>query len=63
MARLGRIGWPDSGDYTLKAIKYQDRIRQLVFGTSNLVDLGHKFNLPIDPPRREKKHKNKSLFE
>ena len=58
MARLGPF-WPESGDYASRSIRLKNKIWKLMFGTSNIVELGHKFGLPIDPPRRERVTKKK----
>jgi hypothetical protein len=62
MARIGPIGWPDCGDYHFEATKREDQIRELIYGTSNLVELGLKFgilNRGIKGGRKDVKRKNR----
>lgn len=45
MARLGRFDNLEFMDYALKQRKYQDRIRELIFGTSNILQLAQDWGM------------------
>lgn len=45
MARLGPVGFPEYADYFMIAVKKRDEIRELMFGTSDLVMLGERWGL------------------
>ena len=58
MARYGEWGETLGYiDYTLKQIKYRKKIHELLFGTSNLVELGVKWKM-LNTRKRKKKHKD-----
>lgn len=45
MARLGRFDNLEFAEYAIKQIEYKDKIRKMLFGTSNLVALGKKWKM------------------
>jgi hypothetical protein len=45
MARLGPFRNLEFIDYALKQIEFKDKIREMLFGTSNLVELGKKWKM------------------
>lgn len=45
MARLGRFDNLEYAEYAIKQIAYKNRIRKMLFGTSNLVELGDRWKL------------------
>jgi hypothetical protein len=57
MARFGRFDNLEFGEYAIKQIEYKDRIRRLLFGTSDLVELGTRWKMLTnrDRPRVRKK--------
>jgi hypothetical protein len=57
MARVGDVAGLGYADYYLTHIELEDGIRKLMFGTSDLVELGKKFKLPLIQDLREKKRK------
>jgi hypothetical protein len=40
-----------------------NKIRDLMYGTHDLVELGHRWDLPIDPPAEKEKERRESLKE
>lgn len=58
MARFAPIGFPDFADYFDISNRYRDRIRKLMYGTDNLVDLGHRWNI-LKPPQPKRKQYDK----
>ena len=58
VARLAPVGWQEYGDVYLKMKDTMDEIRQLMFGTSNIVVLGKRWDL-LKEWDNEKKHKEK----
>jgi len=61
MARFGPF-WPESGDYAMAAIEKIDEIRELVFGTKNLVELGQRWGL-IKPNEKERMDRRGSRID
>ena len=57
MARLGRFDNLEYLDYAQIQLDKKDEIRQLVFGSSELVTLADRWGLVKDKPRRKKKKK------
>jgi len=55
MSRIGECKGMSFGDYYTKKLDLQDTIRKYLFGTSDLIELGKKFNLPIIDHRKKKK--------
>ena len=55
MARVGESKGMNFGDYAVKALDLEDEIRTYLFKTSNLVELGHKWGLPLAIDRKKKK--------
>jgi hypothetical protein len=53
MARLGGFRNLDFVDYSLKKVEKENEIRELLFGNSNLVELGEYWGLL--KPRKEQK--------
>jgi hypothetical protein len=45
MARLGPFRSLGFIDYALKQIEFKDKIREMLFGTSNLAELGTKWKM------------------
>lgn len=45
MARIGQFHNLGFIDYALKQIEYKDKIREMLFGSSNLVELGQKWKM------------------
>jgi hypothetical protein len=58
VARFAPIGWQEYGDYGLLAIEKIDEIRKLLFGTSNLLELGQRWGI-LQEIKNEKEHKSK----
>jgi len=56
MARLGRFDNLEYLDYAQIQLDKKDEIRQLVFGTSDILVLGDRWGL-IKPKRRKKKRR------
>ncbi len=58
---IARHGYkfPDFAQYFADALQKEDEIRQLLYGESNLIVLGQRWKLPIDPPKHKKKKKKK----
>lgn len=60
MSRSPAIGFPDYGDYFRIKLEKADEIRKLLYGTSDLIQLGEAFGLPVNPrPVKRKKKKDK----
>lgn len=65
MARSPAVGFPDYGEYFKTKLDLEDQIRRYMFGTDNIIELGHRLGLPVDPPpvrpkaKRKVKHKKK----
>lgn len=59
IARFGRFDNLEFGEYAVRQIEYKNKIRELVFGTSDLVVLGTQWKLISDGKRRKKKNKNR----
>ena len=58
MARYGE--WGETlgyMDYALEQIKFRKKIHKLVFGTSNIVELGVEWKM-LNTRKRKKKHKD-----
>lgn len=45
MARLGRFDNLEFADYAIKQIGYKDKIREMLFGTSNIAELAKKWKM------------------
>lgn len=58
MARFGRFDNLEYADYAIKQIDYKNKIRKLLFGTSDLVELGGIWKM-INQHRRRKKVKKR----
>lgn len=54
MTRHGRFDNLEYMDYAIKQIKFKNKIRKLVFGTSNILELGYKWKL-IKKKKRSRK--------
>lgn len=54
MARFGRFDNLDFADYAAKQIEFKHKIHKLVFGTSNILELGYKWKL-IKKKKRSRK--------
>ena len=52
MARMAPLPWPEWGDYFATALKKVEEIRDLLFGTSQLVDLARLWHMPL--PEKKK---------
>ena len=50
MARSPAVGFPDYGEYFKTKLDLEDDIRRYMFGTDNIIELGHRLGLPVDPP-------------
>jgi len=65
MARSPAIDFPEYGEYAVAEFDLRDDIRELMYGTSNLIEIGEKLGLPVKPKKgkkpRVKKSKNKKL--
>lgn len=57
MARFGPF-WPESGDNRFTVLKKEDEIRELLFGTKDLMELGQRWGLPINPCKDDKEDRN-----
>jgi hypothetical protein len=58
LSRLGKLEFPEYADYAVKKLDWENEIRELLYGTSDLVQLGIEWGL-IDPrpTRREDRKK------
>lgn len=45
MARLGKFNNLEYADYAIKQIEYKDKIRKMLFGTSELVQLAKQWDM------------------
>lgn len=59
MARMAPLGITDTTEYAMLEVELRDRVREHAFGTSDLVELGDLFKLPLRPRRRKKKKKRR----
>ena len=58
MARFGRFDNLEFAEYAKRQMEYKDRIRKMVFGDSNILNLGEKWGMLRDGKRiRRKKRK------
>jgi hypothetical protein len=60
MARLSPLGGEDNTDYFMMKLKAEDKMRELLFGTADMVELGLQWEL-IKP--RKQKPKSKTVKE
>ena len=44
-SRLWPLAWPQAGDYYQESLEFRDQIRKLMFGSSDLVELGTKWGI------------------
>ena len=49
MSRSPAVGFPEYGHYFKVKLDLENKIRRYVFDTDNIVELGHKLGLPVDP--------------
>jgi hypothetical protein len=58
-ARMGVLGFPGCVDFANKKVELENKLREFLFGTSDLVKLGRKWNIPMvgDQPKRRRKKK------
>ncbi len=61
MARFGRFDNLEYADYFLVKIEKMDEIREFIFGTSNLAELGMRWELIGEKKRKKKRKKKRSL--
>ena len=47
MARSPAVGFPECAEYDQSRRELEDQIRILLFGTSNLIEIGEKLGLPV----------------
>lgn len=59
MSRLGHATMSEACDYFQKKLDLEDEIREFLFGTSDFVVLGVRWNLVMDPNEKKKKKKRK----
>lgn len=53
MARMGRFDNLEFADYAAKSVEYQDKIREMVFGSSNIAELAGRWGMvPIKRKKR-----------
>lgn len=52
------IAWPDWGAAYQDKWQVEEQIRELLYGTSDLVELGQKWGLSINPPKKPKRKKS-----
>ena len=57
MARLGPMSPPEFQDYFQIKLNKLDELRELIFGTSCLVELARRWNLPLPSDRKKSKRK------
>ena len=58
ISRYTSFEWIKFGDAHFTAIQKEDEIRKLMYGTSDLVELGYKWGLPIHIMKEKKINKN-----
>lgn len=60
-ARMGKLGFPTSADFSMRKIETENKLREFLFGTSSLIELGRKWGIKMigDKPERRKKRKKK----
>jgi hypothetical protein len=61
MARLKPLGWQEAADYDLMAREKLDKIRELMFGTSNLVELGQRWGI-VEKYKQKQKQKTRNTL-
>lgn len=63
MARLGRFDNLEFADFALLKTEKEDEIRKLIFGTSDILVLAARWNLPKDNLRRKHKIKKSGSLQ
>ena len=59
MARVGRFDNLEYADYFRTKLEKEDELRTFIFGTSNLIELGTRWGLIKEKPRRPKMKQKK----
>jgi len=62
MSRSPAVAFPDYGDYFKIKLDKANEIRELLYGTSDLITIGEKLGLPVVPrniKRKKKKRKKR----
>ena len=60
LARLGKFDNLGYIDYAIKTVELTDELREYIFGTSDRVVLGHRWNLFSEEKPKKKKRKEMS---
>jgi hypothetical protein len=60
MSRSPAIAFPEYGEYYKIKMDKADEIRMLMYGTSDLLEIGARLGLPVKPPHLRKKHVKKA---
>jgi len=64
-ARSPAYDFPEYAQYVVEQHDKENEIRELLYGTDNLISIGIKLGLPVEPKRKKKgrvkKNKNKKL--
>ncbi len=55
------FNWPDWGQMYFDMQEIDNQIRELLYGTSDLVKLGHRWNLPINPPTEQEQKRRANI--
>lgn len=58
MARVGQFDNLEYADYFRVKLEKEDELRKFIFGTSNLIELGTRWELIKPKRRKRKKRKN-----
>ena len=59
-ARIGPLGFPACGDFSLLAQEKEDELQEYIFGTSDIVQLGEMWGIIKEyKKKRKKKRKRK----
>lgn len=57
ISRFCPFKWIDFGEAAFEKIKAENKIRKLLYGTSDLVELGKQWRLPIRTDKKKSKRK------
>lgn len=55
MSRVGECRGMGYGDYFMESLNVRDKIREMLYGTSDLIELAAKFDLPVSKDIKTKR--------